>query len=344
MGNASAARLRQSGQWKEAADADEVRYYQAHSSEGPETAPIDPPVHGIHPPPHTLPWRGLDIVHRREEVFLDVGDELSLALDSSHAVLSAELTATVLVNCKLSGTPSRRLWLRDTREPKPIEASDAPPLPALPCPTFHACVDQARYVAHRELCFVPRNGCFELLRFQPDPHSPALPLERVPRLVVDVSVLSSTASSVVYRLSAALLNADGFRTVQVEIRIPLPEAVQAETGQFAHPLLQRFRNDVAVRGQALVWRIGMIIRRGSPQTVQATFARRAAAVEQTSGRLPDIAVEYAIQRSLFSRGAATPPTTLQIVRLTNHGHANTCVVWATHWVRVRCTQPHTLQP
>ena len=197
----------------------------------------------------------------------------------------------------------------------------------------------SRYLATRELCFVPPDGQFELLRFQ---LPPPLLASRVPVVAVDASVLSSTASCVVYRLSAAVHNAGEFVARLVEIRIPLPDVVVADTGTIKQPMMQSLVSEPKIEGQQLVWKL-WTVQQGKPRTVQATCARRVA-TQHSNEPLPDITAVYGADKGLFSPFSASPLTAIRLAKLTNNGTAAGFLLWGRYKVRVRCTQSHTLTP
>ena len=193
-------------------------------------------------------------------------------------MVSSTLSGIVNLKRNLSGMPHCRLLLQqvdnDTTTARHRTDTILPPLPN---PIFHRCVDQVRYTSDRKLYFVPPDGSFELLRFQATPASSILlfhsPNHHLPIVAVDVGVLSSTPSTIVYSFSAAVHNACTLKANSVVIRIPLLASVTGESVE--QPLLQRVFSHVVVEQHHVVWKLWWL----------REFQVRAVGGEWCSGRL-----------------------------------------------------------
>lgn len=62
---------------------------------------------------NAVSWRPDGIVHRRNEVFLDVIESLNLLVNASGTVVKADIKGTLNMRVYLSGRPELRLGLND---------------------------------------------------------------------------------------------------------------------------------------------------------------------------------------------------------------------------------------
>lgn len=105
-------------------------------------------------------WRDQGIKYRRNEIFLNVDEKVSVLLDRSGELLRSHIDGSISMKCNLSGMPTCRFGfscdnieeeLRDT-----ITLDDF---------KFHKCVDLARYDSEQVISFVPPDGSFNLMSY-----------------------------------------------------------------------------------------------------------------------------------------------------------------------------------
>ena len=121
-------------------------------------------------------WRRDGIVHRKNEVFLDVLESVNLLVSSTGAVLRNDVTGQVQLRCFLSGMPECKLGLNDKlvldrdggkgggggggggkKKGAGVELDDV---------QFHRCVQLGKFDADRTITFVPPDGEFELMKYR----------------------------------------------------------------------------------------------------------------------------------------------------------------------------------
>lgn len=95
-------------------------------------------------------WRKEGIKHKKNEVFLDLVEQVNLLMSSKGTPLRCEVIGRLLMKCYLSDMPELRLGLND----KPEDV------------TFHQCVNLATYESQKVVTFIPPDGEFELMRYR----------------------------------------------------------------------------------------------------------------------------------------------------------------------------------
>ncbi len=93
-------------------------------------------------------WRREGIKYKKNEVFLDLIEQVNLLMSSNGTVLSSDVVGRIQMKCQLSDMPELRVGLNDKVE-------DA---------TFHQCVNLSTYEAQKVITFVPPDGEFELMK------------------------------------------------------------------------------------------------------------------------------------------------------------------------------------
>jgi len=114
-------------------------------------------------------WRKAGIVYRKNEVFLDVIEDVNMLLSNKGTVLSSDVTGRIVMKCLLSGMPECKFGLNDKlmlqqekrsankKRYKEIDIDDI---------TFHQCVKLGKFDSDRTISFVPPDGEFELMRYR----------------------------------------------------------------------------------------------------------------------------------------------------------------------------------
>lgn len=95
-------------------------------------------------------WRKEGIRYKKNEVFLDVIETVSMLMSAQGTVLRSEVQGRVVMRCFLSGMPEVKVGLND----------------ALEDVAFHPCVNLGRFHAEKVASFVPPDGEFELMRYR----------------------------------------------------------------------------------------------------------------------------------------------------------------------------------
>lgn len=168
-------------------------------------------------------WRKEGISYRKNEVFLDVIENVNLLVNSSGRVLRSEILGSIMMRSQLSGMPELRLGLNDRvmfestgrqARGKSIEMEDV---------TFHQCVRLFRFENDRTISFIPPDGSFELMRYR-------LNTQVRPLIWVEAAVDSHKHSRVEYTIKARSQFKPRSTANNVVISIPVPS--DASTPKF----------------------------------------------------------------------------------------------------------------
>ena len=120
---------------------------------------------------NAVSWRSDGIRHRKNEVFLDVIERLSLLVSNGGAVLSSEIIGAVKMKSFLSGMPELKLGLNDKlmfeATGRPMTRGKAVELEDI---KFHQCVRLARFENDRTISFIPPDGEFDLMTYRLSTH------------------------------------------------------------------------------------------------------------------------------------------------------------------------------
>jgi len=170
------------------------------------------------------PWRPTGIVHRRNEVFLDVIERVNLMVASNGTLLRSEIEGAIKVKSCLSGMPELRLGLNDklqlaagdkqNRTAKNIEMEDV---------KFHPCVSLTRFEADRVISFVPPDGDFDLLSYR-------LTTNIKPLFWVEAIVESHAHSRIEYLVK--IRSQFKVRSVANDVQILIPVPQNADSPKF----------------------------------------------------------------------------------------------------------------
>merc|ERR1711976_129587 len=127
-------------------------------------------VDAVRPPTtvtNAVSWRGEGIVHKKNEIFLDVVEKLDLLVSSNGTVLRSEILGALKMKSFLSGMPELKLGLNDKllfeatgrsmAKGNSVEMEDI---------KFHQCVRLARFENDRTISFIPPDGEFELMSYR----------------------------------------------------------------------------------------------------------------------------------------------------------------------------------
>lgn len=95
-------------------------------------------------------WRKEGLRYKKNEIFLDVIETVSLLMSAQGSVLRSEVAGRVVMKAFLSGMPDVKIGLNEKLEDV----------------TFHPCVNLGRFAAEKVVSFVPPDGEFELMKYR----------------------------------------------------------------------------------------------------------------------------------------------------------------------------------
>lgn len=125
--------------------------------------------------PAKVSWREQGIKYRKNEIFLNVDEKITLLLDARGNHIRSHIDGTITLRSQLSGMPVCRFGLSDEHmrdDTQSITVDDF---------NFHKCVDLAKYTSERVIRFVPPDGTFQLMSYRINDMF-ALPFDIIPQL------------------------------------------------------------------------------------------------------------------------------------------------------------------
>jgi AP-1 complex subunit mu len=160
-------------------------------------------------------WRSDNIKHKKNEVFLDVVENINLLVNTNGTVVLSEVVGVLKMRTFLSGMPECKLGLNDkvlfetqgrTGKQKAVELEDI---------KFHQCVRLARFENDRTISFIPPDGSFDLMTYR-------LNQNIKPLIWVECLVEKPSRSRTEYVIKARSQFKERSAATNVEIIIPVP--------------------------------------------------------------------------------------------------------------------------
>ncbi|CEP64523.1 Apm4p LALA0_S12e00804g [Lachancea lanzarotensis] len=175
-----------------------------------------------------VPWRVSGIKYKKNEVFLNVKENISILVSKDGSILKSYVDGTVETTTHLSGMPVCRFGLNDALSvtspfydgsPEVVNKKAIPKAAAgsvmLEDCKFHQCVQLDKFQTDRTINFVPPDGTFELMRYHVRENL-NLPFKITPIVTV------SRSGSVEYRITIKSLFPGKLSAKDVQLRIPVP--------------------------------------------------------------------------------------------------------------------------
>jgi AP-1 complex subunit mu len=160
-------------------------------------------------------WRQEGIVHKKNEIFLDVVEKLNILVASNGTVLRSEIVGALKMKSFLSGMPELKLGLNDkllmesrgqAGKVKAVEMEDI---------RFHQCVRLSRFENDRTISFIPPDGEFDLMTYR-------LSTTVRPLIWIEALVEPHSGSRIEYTVKAKSNFKRRSTANNVEIVIPVP--------------------------------------------------------------------------------------------------------------------------
>jgi len=173
-------------------------------------------------------WRNPNILHKKNEIFLDVVEKLNLLVASNGTVLRSEILGALKMKSFLSGMPELKLGLNDKllmdsrtrvagatpqQAGKGVEMEDI---------RFHQCVRLARFENDRTISFVPPDGDFDLMVYR-------LKTQVRPLSWIEARVERHSSSRIEYMIKAKSQYKRRSTANNVEVTIPVPQGADSPT-------------------------------------------------------------------------------------------------------------------
>ena len=192
---------------------------------------------------NAVSWRSEGIKYKKNEVFLDVVENVNLLVNANGTLVRSEIMGALKMRAFLSGMPECKLGLNDRvlletqgklGKGKSVDLEDM---------KFHQCVRLARFENDRTISFVPPDGAFDLMTYRISSHVK-------PLIWIECQVSQPSRSRVEYLVKARSQFKERSAATNVEIAVPVnPDAtspaVRASQGSAEY----------APEREALVWKI-----------------------------------------------------------------------------------------
>ncbi|CAD7936785.1 unnamed protein product [Amoebophrya sp. A25] len=171
---------------------------------------------------NAVSWRPEGIVHKKNEIFLDVVERLNLLVSANGSVLRSEILGSLKMKSFLSGMPELKLGLNDKllfeQTGRPMAKGKAVEMEDI---KFHQCVRLARFENDRTISFIPPDGEFELMSYRLNTHvKPLIWIESA----ID---LGQSKSRIEYMIRAKSQFKSRSVANNVEIIVPVPSDVDS---------------------------------------------------------------------------------------------------------------------
>lgn len=231
-------------------------------------------------------WRGQNLVYKKNEVYLDIVESVSLLMSPKGVVLKASATGTIEMKTALSGMPELTIGLNDkvgeetsanqtqqsaqSNHKKNIDLADL---------QFHQCVNLSKFASEKTISFVPPDGKFDLMKYRVT-EGISLPFKLMPlvkelgrtRIQVDVKVRSCFS--------------DKQFATNVKIRIPVPKYTSGATCKLTGGTAKYKSAE-----EALVWKIKKF--QGATElTLSAEIELVSTTTERKAWHKPPISMDF----------------------------------------------------
>lgn len=172
-------------------------------------------------------WRTDNIKYKKNEVFLDIVEQVNMLMSSKGTVLRCDVNGKIVMKVFLSGMPDVKLGLNEKLEDV----------------TFHQCVNLGKFNTEKVVSFVPPDGEFELMKYRCQ-EGISLPFLVTPL----ISELGRTRMEVNAKVKAGF-GAKDF-ALNVIITIPVPDTTAKAD---IHTSIGKAKYDS--KKHALVWKV-----------------------------------------------------------------------------------------
>ena len=230
-------------------------------------------------------WRPRNIKYKKNEVYLDVIENISMLMSSQGSVLRSEVNGRIMMRCYLSGMPEIKLGLNDKlaleTEAKATGSTSSSGGIALEDLKFHQCVNLSRFQSEKAVTFTPPDGEFELLRYRVS-DGLTLPFRVLPivkelgrtRLQMNVKLKSNFASNLTAMKAVA--------------RIPVPKTTAGATID-----VSRGKAKYKSKENSLVWKVPNFVGQAE-HTLNAEVELVSTMSEKKHWSRPPISLEFTV--------------------------------------------------
>ena len=194
-----------------------------------------------------IDWRREGIRYRKNEVYIDIHETVTLILSQTGTVLRAETHGKVMMRTNLSGMPECKFGLNDklimekeseggaggVGGKRGVEIDDC---------TFHKCVRLSKYGMERIITFIPPDGEFELMKYRVT--TPSQPF------TVQTSITEEGKTKLIVEVTLTADFPEEYKAKYATVKIPMPPTAAA-----ARSHASRGKATYKPGERALVWKI-----------------------------------------------------------------------------------------
>lgn len=195
----------------------------------------------------TVSWRKEGIVHKKNEVFLDVVESLNLLVAANGTVIRSEIVGALKMRSFLSGMPELKLGLNDKviMDQRSRDSSSGGKVKSVEMEDirFHQCVQLSRFESDRTISFIPPDGEFDLMTYR-------LSTQVRPLIWVEAHVETMSSSRCEYFLKLRSNYKRRSTANNVEVIVPVP--ADADTPKFKTDI---GKIEYLPEKDAVVWKI-----------------------------------------------------------------------------------------
>lgn len=183
-------------------------------------------------------WRKDNVFYYKNEIFLEVFEDISMTLTKQGIPLCTEINGKILCKSMLSGSPHCKLKLNDV-----IILIDPDNEVRLSDVRMHQCVDLTEYHSKRVIRFIPPDGDFELLSYRITQNFPSL-------FSIDLNYVNKSSSILEFQVTIGSNFKSECLAQNVKIHIPVACDVQK-------PIFEAFQGYVEYEAEkdCVVWYI-----------------------------------------------------------------------------------------
>lgn len=114
----------------------------------------------------SVSWRAQDIVHKTNEVYIDIVENINLLISKTGELIKSEVMGSVMVKSNLSGWPECKFGMNDKLQIAQSKSNSTVKGITIEDLRFHQCVRLSDFNKDRTITFIPPDGLFELMTFR----------------------------------------------------------------------------------------------------------------------------------------------------------------------------------
>lgn len=167
-----------------------------------------------------VPWRATGIRYRRNEIFLNVQENINMLMTAEGEVLRGYVNGKIMMKSKLLGMPVCRFGLNDnakfSNDTDDEYIDDGDSLVELDDCRFHDCVELQKFSREKVIQFTPPDGEFQLMSYRCNKNV-QLPFE------IHTSVVEQSNRLIKYLIKLTSLFSLKISATNVAMKIPVPQ-------------------------------------------------------------------------------------------------------------------------